>query len=406
MNEESPYKQKVIVCQVGARHRYAIPRMFDDAGILMALYTDSSTKSMLGRLSNNLGFFGSEKIKRLARRSINGIQKNKIYSTDYPLVNQWIENLCKKNKNGIYQNIQYSKWLSDMAIAKGTNGANIVYTMNLANLEFVSYAKGLGCKSVIDVFAHPKTEYIYTEEYEKWPEFKKSTNRNDLPFIHKLYQNAFSLADILICPSEWVAEGVRELDPLAFKKVRVVPYGCSIDYGNCSNRPIAGRVFFAGGNAIGKGLPYLAQAATRLKNEISSLDVRIAGQLPPDVVNHSLFKDLNFLGKLSLEQMKEEYLSADLFVLPSLTEGFAGVIAEAIGAGCPVVVTKESGSPIIHGREGFIVPARSSDGLANAIKTIVVNRELRYEMSRGCLEQIPFYSEPMWQKRLIAAITS
>lgn len=405
LNNITVQKPSVLVCQVGARHRYAVPRMFEDAGMLAALYTDSSSLSVLGRLSSILGSFGSEKMKRLARRVINGVKKNKIYSTDYPIINEWIERFCKKKKNIIDVRAKYSKCLSSMAFSKGISGADIIYTMNLDNLDFVGYGKSHGCKSVIDVFQHPRTLDIYIEEYKKWPELGYEVKKSDLSLMHELYQKAFELADILLCPSEWVAEGVREINPQASIKIRVVPYGCTIDYGNRLNRPIENKIFFAGGNAIGKGLPYLAQAATLLRNKIPGLDVRIAGLLPACVVNHPLCKDLNFLGKLSSEQMKEEYLSADLFVLPSLTEGFAGVIAEAIRAGCPVVVTRESGSPVVQGREGLIVAARSTDSLVDAISTIVADRNLRNKMSKACIEQIPFYSEIMWKKRLIAAIT-
>jgi glycosyltransferase involved in cell wall biosynthesis len=280
--------------------------------------------------------------------------------------------------------------------------------MNCSCLDFVSYAKKHGCKSVIDVFMHPRTEDIYFEEYKKWPEFGNSIKQDDSSLWLDLWQKAFGLADILLCPSEWVAEGICEIAPYAKSKILLVPYGNTIDYAGRVNNPIVGRIFFAGGNAVGKGLPYLAQAATRLRNEIPELDVRIAGQLPPDVVNHPLCKDLNFLGKLSSEQMKEEYLSADLFVLPSLTDSFAGVVAEAMGAGCPVVITKETGisSTIVHGREGLIVAVRDTGAIVEAIKAIVGDRNIRNEMSKACLEQISFYSEAAWQKRLIDAITS
>jgi glycosyltransferase involved in cell wall biosynthesis len=134
---------------------------------------------------------------------------------------------------------------------------------------------------------------------------------------------------------------------------------------------------FAGGDALRKGLHYLGEAASLLKKEISELDVRVAGALPDKVTQHTICKDLHFLGKLTSEQMKEEYLSADCFVLPSLSEGFAGVVAEAIGAGCPVVVTKESGSPVVHEREGLVIPSKNPQAIADAITRIVSDRDFR-----------------------------
>lgn len=380
--------------------------MLENAGILAALYTDSSSLSLLGRLACLLGPNAPQKMQRLARRSISGVSKFKVFSTDYPLIKKLITKMGKRKSEGVSANKEYGDWLACRMIREGLKGANIIYSMNCSCLDFVSYAKSRGCKSVIDTFMHPKTEDIYSEEYRRWPEFGYVAKNDDSLLWRDLWQRAFDVADILLCPSEWVAEGILEIAPYAKGKIRVVPYGCTIDYGGRVNHPIVGRIFFAGGNALGKGLPYLAEAATRLRNEIPGLDVRIAGQLPSDVATHFLCKDLNFLGKLSSEQMKEEYLSADLFVLPSLTEGFAGVIAEAICAGCPVIVTREAGSPIVNGREGAIVEARDANALVKYIEKIVKDRKLRNDMSKACLEQIPFYSEAAWQKRLIAAITS
>jgi glycosyltransferase involved in cell wall biosynthesis len=165
--------------------------------------------------------------------------------------------------------------------------------------------------------------------------------------------------------------------------------------------PVPGRVLFAGGDALRKGLHYLAQAASALQKKIPGLDVRIAGDLPELVTKHSICKNLHFLGQLTSEQMKEEYLTADFFVLPSLAEGFAGVVAEAIGAGCPVIVTQEAGSPIVHKREGLIVPSRDAEALTDAIERGVTDRLFRTECSINCLKQIPFYSEKQWKKRLV-----
>jgi glycosyltransferase involved in cell wall biosynthesis len=131
------------------------------------------------------------------------------------------------------------------------------------------------------------------------------------------------------------------------------------------------------------------------------LEVRVAGAMPAVVQNHPVCKDLNFLGQLGVVQMENEFLSADVLVLPALSEGFAGVVAEAIGAGCPVIVTKEAGSPIVHGREGLIVPSRDAGALAEAMQRIVTDRPLREHCAAECLKQIPYYDEAKWRERLV-----
>ena len=289
-------------------------------------------------------------------------------------------------------------------ITWGLQGAEVVYSMYHENLDFVRWAKKQGAKSVVDVFINPETTEIMQQEGKRFPEWVKSTDRETVNFENHLWRETVALADILLCPSEWVAEGVRKISLGAELKIKIVPYGCSIDYQGRANKSVEGRVLFAGGDALRKGLHYLCEASSIVKNKIPELDVRVAGSLPENVVKHPVCRDLNFLGKLTSVQMKEEYLSADVFVLPALSEGFAGVIAEAISAGCPVIVTKEAGSPIVHEREGLIVPSKDVEMLADAIERIVTDRTLRSACSWNCLQQISFYSEEQWQKRLVAAL--
>lgn len=241
------------------------------------------------------------------------------------------------------------------------------------------------------------------EEITSFPDWEGTIDRGAIEFERKLWEETVFMADLLTCPSEWVAEGVCAVTPSAAAKIRVVPYGCSIDYQGRVNKPVKGRVLFAGRDPLRKGLHYLAHAATQLKSSIPELDVRVAG-LSGYLEEIPECKNLNFLGQLSGDQMKEEYLSADVLVLPALSEGFAGVVAEAIGAGCPVIVTREAGSPVVNEREGLVVPSRNVEALSIAIKRMVEDRAFRDQCVTCCLEQVSFYSEKAWQDRLVSAI--
>jgi glycosyltransferase involved in cell wall biosynthesis len=81
-----------------------------------------------------------------------------------------------------------------------------------------------------------------------------------------------------------------------------------------------------------------------------------------------------------LDLMKE----ADLFVFPSLAEGFGLVIGEAMSCGVPVLTTTNTGGPelITDGREGWCVPAHDADALAERIEWAYANRDELYEMGR------------------------
>jgi len=393
-------KPKVLVCQHGARRRYAMPRMLNHAGMLSALYTDSSAESFIGKLVKLLGKNAPEAWKNFSRWDIQGIPRSKIYSSDRSFFIELTQKLLRSQKDGIQLYHQRHRVLSSRMKKWGLQDSNVVYSMYHENLDFVRWAKDRGALSVVDVFISPMTDQIMEKEASFFPGWADTFDLYTLELERKLWEEVASLADLLICPSEWVAEGVRMVSPSAANKIRIVPYGCSIDYQGHVNRPVKGRVLFAGRDPLRKGLHYLAQAASQLRGSIPELDVRVAGNLSESIVEHPMCKDLNFLGQLDGKQMKKEYLSADVLVLPALSEGFAGVVAEAIGAGCPVIVTREAGSPIVHEREGLIVPSRDVDALVSVIQRMVTDRPFREQCASECLRQVPFYAEEAWWCRL------
>ncbi len=399
---QAPLPQ-VLVCQHGARHRYGIPRMLNRAGMLNALYTDSSAESFIGKFVKLLGRRAPELWKNFSRWDIQGVPRAKIYSTDRSFFIELAQKFFRSRKTGIQLYHQRHMVLSSRMQKWGLRGANVVCSMYHEGLDFVRWAKDHGALSVVDVFISPITDQIMEEEITSFPDWEGTIDRGAIEFERKLWEETVFMADLLTCPSEWVAEGVCAVTPSAAAKIRVVPYGCSIDYQGRVNKPVKGRVLFAGRDPLRKGLHYLAHAATQLKSSIPELDVRVAG-LSGYLEEIPECKNLNFLGQLSGDQMKEEYLSADVLVLPALSEGFAGVVAEAIGAGCPVIVTREAGSPVVNEREGLVVPSRNVEALSIAIKRMVEDRAFRDQCVTCCLEQVSFYSEKAWQDRLVSAI--
>jgi len=102
--------------------------------------------------------------------------------------------------------------------------------------------------------------------------------------------------------------------------------------------------------------------------------------------------------------MSDAFRTADIFALPSLAEGSAGVTYEALGCGLPVVTTFEAGSVVRDGIEGKIVPARDALALADALEGLVQNRELRDSMAINARARAAEFSWEHYSKRLHAAL--
>lgn len=392
--------KNILLTQLGARHRYEIAKMLNKHHLLHAFYTDSSSISVLGKLSSLLKIFHPS-IKKLANRKLDQIPSIKVKSTD----KLFFSNLFEKKMSFKQQNLQNHKIFSKKAIRWGVDGADALYHMYIENLDLVRYAKSKKLKIITDVYISPITEDIMLKEHENFP-FLDNVNYSaeDIETYKNKIDEVIELSDVLLCPSNWVAQGVLEINPNVKGKIKVVPYGSSISFKGVENNPTIGRFLFVGYDVSRKGLVYLAKAATLLKQVNAKVDIRIAGLKREGDLTHPIFKDLNFLGKLDFENLKEEYSIADCFILPSFSEGLAGVLVEAMSAGLPIIATLNSGVDFVHEQNGLVIKPGNVKDIVIACNRILNNRGLRANLARNAAEMSSYYTLESWENRLVKVL--
>lgn len=189
------------------------------------------------------------------------------------------------------------------------------------------------------------------------------------------------LADIVVVPCEW-ALGSLSFSKLQKKCVIKVPYGTPAD-----DVPVRAKrpdgpftVLFAGQIGVRKGIPLLMEAWKRLG--LKDARLWLAGSMNLDEKYLNDYHNFQYLGALPRTRLLEVMKEADLFVFPSLAEGFGLVIGEAMAVGVPVLTTTNTGGPelITDGREGWCVPAHDIDSLVERIEWAYRNRDALYEM--------------------------
>jgi len=396
---------KVIVCQHGARRRYAVPRILEQAGVLEALYTDSCGCSLLGTVARVVRPFSTGRLSRLANRTIQGIPKDKIYTSDrYTLT---LQQIVKARRSSMIERFQAMNESLVPALRRwGIRGADVFYSMHGEDIQYLMQIQGK-IKIVVDVCANPLAQRIFLAEYSKHTHIDVDLDeyRQYTKFREEHFVATAALADILLCPSRWTANGVTRLCPKDACKIRICPYGSSIDYSGRVNRPVNGKIFWAGCDWVGKGLHYLAQAADKLKQQYPNIDLRVAGITNPKVIKMPRFKNSNFLGKLNKEQMQEEFMTADMFVFPTLSEGMAGVVIEALAAGCPIITTECAGiDGMVSGHNGILVDLDVDDSLYRAIIDLYRNRDKRDFIAHNSQKLAASFTEKAWRARLLETI--
>ena len=154
-------------------------------------------------------------------------------------------------------------------------------------------------------------------------------------------------------------------------------------------------ILFAGTIIPRKGIDYLLKAAETVIKDHPTVIFLIAGdlRLNPDYVSRitqfieemKLGDKIKLLGYQPLEELTKLDAACDIFVLPSLQEGFGMVITEAMACGKPLIGSNVGGIPlqIKDGWNGFLVPAADDKPLAEKISYLVEHPEKRAEMGRN-----------------------
>jgi glycosyltransferase involved in cell wall biosynthesis len=105
--------------------------------------------------------------------------------------------------------------------------------------------------------------------------------------------------------------------------------------------------------------------------------------------------NIKLAGYLADSEVLSLYEEADVFVYPSLYEGFGLPVLEAMACGCPVIASNVSSLPEVVGEAGLLVDPYDVKALAQAMLTVLEDDELKREMSRKGIAQAQKFS---WEK--------
>lgn len=178
------------------------------------------------------------------------------------------------------------------------------------------------------------------------------------------------------------------IDP---QRVHIVPYGVRrerFEARNTRTESLRLKLLFVGSITQRKGVRYLLDALRLL--DTRHVEATVCGWAVDDL---SLFRGYEQVVTLrpsaSPAELAELYRSADLFVFPSLAEGFGHVLLEAMAAGLPVAATTRTAAPdlIRHGEHGFVFEPESATAIAQAIEWALGHRARLRDMGSAARER-------------------
>jgi glycosyltransferase involved in cell wall biosynthesis len=382
--------------QLGAREHYAIPRALKRLGALRRLLTDAWLQpgSPLGLLNRNLRErFHPELAETPVSAWTTGLtafelaaRTRRVEGWDVTIArNEWFQNHVVRALKG-----------QGRGQAAGTE---TLFSYSYTALEPFRVARERGWRTVLGQIDPGLTEErIVADLTARWPQYATSWQPAPTDYWAN-WREECSLADVILVNSDWSREALLS-EGVPREKIAVVPLAYERGAGSgeqgarprppmsvfSQQRPL--RVLFLGQAIVRKGIHDLVGAARMLQGEPIHVDVVGAhGGLPDDLPGN-----MTFHGPVARSQVARWYRQADLFVLPTYSDGFALTQLEAMSYGLPVIATPNCGAVVEPGRNGWIINAGAPEKLAGALCEAINRPDLLSEMSREATRRTDDFS--------------
>lgn len=363
-----------ITCQLGSREHYAIPRVLHAEGKLARMLTDFWARPG-GVWSRLPGARFAQLRERwhpeLAtarvthpgwRRLTFELRAKQLGLTGWPLILE---------RNRWFQLRMLAALRRDRASLAAKPGVFFAYSY--AALELVQFFRDVGWRTVLgQIDPGPREEQIVREECERRPEARGKWQPCP-PQYWDAWRHEAALADILAVNSPWsrdtlVADGlpaakIRVL-PLAFEK-KVVAEPKTYPAAFTAERPL--RVLYLGQVNVRKGAHLLLDAAARL----TSLPIEFWMVGPVEIATapwEGRTPNVKWFGAVSRAATEKFYRDADVFILPTLSDGFALTQLEAAYRGLPLMVSPYAGQVVAPGKSGWLIEPRDAASLDTALR--------------------------------------
>lgn len=431
-----------IVCQIGAREHYAIPRALHASGKLAGMFTDFwvPPESVFSHLPG---------ARRLRDRFHPDLTDAPVQAPNTRMLAfELQQRLAKRQswdtipaRNNLFQQLACAKLsylfpdscslspvscslspdpcsLSPISSASpshftplGTSGpaqrsSPTVFSYSYAALEIFRHAKRRGWRTVLgQIDPGPEEERIVAAERERYRHLASSWQPAPTTYWES-WREELELADCIIVNSEWSRQCLLK-EHVPPQKIEVVPlvYGEKTEDLETEDRrqesqgtedgeqgagvrrqetgppnglilnPLSSipspqspnlRVLFLGQINLRKGVGRLLDAMRLLKGE--PVELTLAGPVEIDPTAWADLPNVRWVGPVARSEVGRYYEEADLFILPTLSDGYAITQLEALSHGLPVMASKHCGAAVTHGENGWILDDLEPETIATAIR--------------------------------------
>jgi starch synthase len=367
--------KKVILSHSGKQHAYYVAKNLLELGMLDKFCTSSYVRSKFWQdhftRTNNLFW---------TKRFIAGLYGDKVesnwrFESRYFILKKLSKNLSHAEKLVYDWDVAYDRYMSGRV---GNYEAGFFWGFQGSCFDTLQAAKNAGKTTICELSTAHVTvaKKILQEECRLHPEWAAGiSNLNFPPDFEKRLEQEPHLADHVFAASEFTRQTLLEAG-VGEKKIIKLPLGADVSKikftakkDNIQSRPL--KLLYAGMVTQRKGIKYLLDAVKDFQHK--DVELHIIGNIFGAREEFEKYSSCYiYHGPVSQSELFEKYTEYDALVLPTVFEGFALVVIEAMAAGLPVIITPNCIGPDIieEDKNGYLVPVRDVKSIVEAVKKL------------------------------------
>lgn len=405
----SALEERWILVHDGYRDHYELPVALAEAGMLECFVTDWYTpmeKPLWRQISRS----------RLGRSSL-GLRNR--FRTELP------SSLTKDQKmrflfSLVRRKLLHTPFRDEIEGAKAGKMAArlasrrrvpLLATSYSASAAFANLRPGL-LRVLFQIHPHPRSlQRLYQQTMTADPDYgglRLEPEATVGPSELERWEQESKQADYVVCASRFTRATLEEAG-VPSERIAVLPYGVdtALFQAGRPERDSPFTALFVGQKVARKGLRMLLHAW----KELSPRDARLvlAGGHVRDAAELEGFQGCyEEVPRTTLADLIRLYQSADVFVLPSLAEGFGHVYLEALACGTPIICTENTGAAdiISSGESGWVLPVGDRGSLRERLEWCISHRAELGAMRAAARATAERYSWARFRKTLRALLQS
>ena len=399
-----------IVCQRGAREHYVLARGLHAQGRLDALVTDiwAEPGSLAAGLPATVG-------KRVRDRFACGLGNARVeHFTVAALILELRDRVRRVDADSWPALMTRNHWFQEQVV-KRLRARRLferkptVFAYSYAALEILRAAKAAGCATVLgQIDPAIAEEDVVADAVVRQSALKPSWERTPARYW-ELWREECTVADRIVVNSAWSRQGLVAAG-IDAAKIAVVPlaYGGPTDTPPRAwperftvERPL--RVLFLGSLVVRKGIGALFDAARLLAD--APVEFHLVGAsgivFPDDILaNPRVVRH----GPAARGAVAAHYADADVFILPTLSDGFGLTQIEAQAHGLPVIASRACGDVVTDGVDGFLLEAVAGEAIAATLRRYLARPSLVAQHASAAAISLPRFTPETVAAQLSAVI--